>query len=502
MPARRIDFALKGGNFVAPKATDLVIFVITELFLFDLTNVSHGLRAFLALYPHIRLVPTTVVTGYQEACLFLTKLRDCFLEGKRQYNCTKTEKKLWNDFRHLYDKTQRRVLGITRDNFTSTLSALNDFHHKHPDFDICMFKTLFVTDKTNLLEQLTKFVTPSKTRVSVQAVAATLPMSTAMMTADADTIKAIRDMSTEERTAVIAGDVTTRSKLGFGEEDTEKSVPMCRGDCPNRWKVSELFEHFYTTDWKYGRQNPHFPEEVIELPWLVKPSASGDFVHLLPHLYHKCDLCKRWNGYSFYATQWQLAGGSIDAFQKKMVSILHYVLPSVGWSISHCPDQLCRFSQSGIMYPSSENAVRCPGCATFSCTHCHTHVKPGSHHECQVLTEKAKAEFDLQIAMWELQQCECGTYVNKSSDCDHITCKCGRHFCYNCGKVCSQDTIYNHIYGCAISRRRFMRVQKELIAQNPEAESDPVALYNIWKALQVDSPDVPAEEVESDDDDD
>ncbi|KAH6695548.1 hypothetical protein F5X68DRAFT_163812 [Plectosphaerella plurivora] len=39
----------------------------------------------------------------------------------------------------------------------------------------------------------------------------------------------------------------------------------------------------------------------------------------------------------------------------------------------------------------------------------------------------------------------CSTMTEKASGCDHITCPCGTHWCYQCGKACSQDDIYRHM---------------------------------------------------------
>ena len=40
----------------------------------------------------------------------------------------------------------------------------------------------------------------------------------------------------------------------------------------------------------------------------------------------------------------------------------------------------------------------------------------------------------------------CGTAVEKTSGCDHITCPCGTHWCYECRFVSDAHAIYGHIY--------------------------------------------------------
>lgn len=39
----------------------------------------------------------------------------------------------------------------------------------------------------------------------------------------------------------------------------------------------------------------------------------------------------------------------------------------------------------------------------------------------------------------------CGVMTEKVSGCDHITCKCGAHWCYVCGKKQTEETIYEHL---------------------------------------------------------
>lgn len=39
----------------------------------------------------------------------------------------------------------------------------------------------------------------------------------------------------------------------------------------------------------------------------------------------------------------------------------------------------------------------------------------------------------------------CGVATEKMGGCDHITCPCGAHWCYGCGKQFSYDSIYSHL---------------------------------------------------------
>jgi predicted nucleic-acid-binding Zn-ribbon protein len=45
-----------------------------------------------------------------------------------------------------------------------------------------------------------------------------------------------------------------------------------------------------------------------------------------------------------------------------------------------------------------------------------------------------------------LKDCpECGVVTQKSGGCNHITCNCGTHWCWHCGKKCSVENIYHHM---------------------------------------------------------
>jgi len=43
----------------------------------------------------------------------------------------------------------------------------------------------------------------------------------------------------------------------------------------------------------------------------------------------------------------------------------------------------------------------------------------------------------------------CTIDVEKNGGCNHITCICGAHWCWSCGKEFSSNTIYDHMAGCS-----------------------------------------------------
>ena len=40
---------------------------------------------------------------------------------------------------------------------------------------------------------------------------------------------------------------------------------------------------------------------------------------------------------------------------------------------------------------------------------------------------------------------KCGKHIEKNGGCDHMTCLCGTHWCWICGKEQNESTIYQHI---------------------------------------------------------
>lgn len=57
---------------------------------------------------------------------------------------------------------------------------------------------------------------------------------------------------------------------------------------------------------------------------------------------------------------------------------------------------------------------------------------------------KAKSASDLDI-----RKCpRCSENIERSGGCNHITCRCGSHWCWHCGKEFPEATIYDHMTGC------------------------------------------------------
>jgi len=81
----------------------------------------------------------------------------------------------------------------------------------------------------------------------------------------------------------------------------------------------------------------------------------------------------------------------------------------------------------------------CPECTKHYCIRCKV-----IYHENQTCEEyqigadpdKNEAAFEELVKGKEFKQCpHCTAWVEKSEGCMHMTCRCGKEFCYRCGGV-------------------------------------------------------------------
>ncbi|KAH6917635.1 ring finger protein 14 isoform 2 [Coprinopsis sp. MPI-PUGE-AT-0042] len=153
-------------------------------------------------------------------------------------------------------------------------------------------------------------------------------------------------------------------------------------------------------------------------------------------------------------------------------------------TIIHCPVAICQTPVTKPLGKDPESSWarfrQCPRCSFSFCAFCrrtwHGTVTPCvmTHSEKIVLEYLAEeegsegqqllerrygrsnirilvAKFQEELANKEwlaesTQECPgCGVHVEKSLGCNHMSCaKCGRHFCYRCGKGLSAENPYQH----------------------------------------------------------
>lgn len=46
----------------------------------------------------------------------------------------------------------------------------------------------------------------------------------------------------------------------------------------------------------------------------------------------------------------------------------------------------------------------------------------------------------------------CGVHIQKTSGCDHLTCRCGAHTCWRCGGAMPRDRPYSHFTNMRCAR--------------------------------------------------
>ena len=92
--------------------------------------------------------------------------------------------------------------------------------------------------------------------------------------------------------------------------------------------------------------------------------------------------------------------------------------------------------------------LQCPSCFSTICSACDEEAHEGMTCQERRL-HKVSAEQDRLFNEWANEhgkKCpECRRVIEKSEGCNHMTCPCGAHFCWQCGKSFSAATIYDHM---------------------------------------------------------
>jgi hypothetical protein len=97
---------------------------------------------------------------------------------------------------------------------------------------------------------------------------------------------------------------------------------------------------------------------------------------------------------------------------------------------------------------NTRKILQCPSCFSTICSACDEEAHEGMTCQERRL-HKDPAEQDRLFNVWANEhgkQCpECRRVIEKSEGCNHMTCPCGTHFCWQCGKSFSAATIYDHM---------------------------------------------------------
>ncbi|PRP81313.1 ATP dependent helicase [Planoprotostelium fungivorum] len=89
---------------------------------------------------------------------------------------------------------------------------------------------------------------------------------------------------------------------------------------------------------------------------------------------------------------------------------------------------------------------QCSRCKFVSCPKCN------QRHPTYFICDADEPKMNIVLSRCP----KCKSPVEKSDGCDHMTCRCGAHFCWRCGKQSSGQFVYNHLDQCKsnLTRRR------------------------------------------------
>lgn len=124
--------------------------------------------------------------------------------------------------------------------------------------------------------------------------------------------------------------------------------------------------------------------------------------------------------------------------------------------VARHPDELryCPTPDCGQLYrvakPSTPNDSRlftCPACLVATCTCCHGSYDGLTCAETRDLDDRGQEALQEAKLKLGIKDCpRCGTMIEKSSGCNHLTCTvCKAHICWVCMKTFAIGKIYDHM---------------------------------------------------------
>ena len=124
-----------------------------------------------------------------------------------------------------------------------------------------------------------------------------------------------------------------------------------------------------------------------------------------------------------------------SAFKKYNERILDQAI-SVQKDISWCPTADCGYA---FIFEEEDTELNCPKCYKHYCLNCRVTFHAGlSCAEYRVSTTHSSSDEQFLdfVKGKKYKQCpHCSFWVEKGHGCDHMRCRCGNHFCYQCGGI-------------------------------------------------------------------
>ena len=134
-----------------------------------------------------------------------------------------------------------------------------------------------------------------------------------------------------------------------------------------------------------------------------------------------------------------------QAFQALVEAAFRSYLSQHAHELKYCTTPDC---QQIYRHSPEIRILQCPSCFSNICSTCDEEAHEGI--TCQESRDrKNPSEQDRLFNEWAIEhgkRCpECNSVIEKSGGCNHITCRCGAHFCWKCGKTFNSNEIYQHM---------------------------------------------------------
>ncbi|KAF2497954.1 hypothetical protein BU16DRAFT_537538 [Lophium mytilinum] len=103
-------------------------------------------------------------------------------------------------------------------------------------------------------------------------------------------------------------------------------------------------------------------------------------------------------------------------------------------SRTYCGSKTCgKFIHPDNYKQDPADSALCDACNQLTCTKCATLMDSKGPHTCVI--SEAEVKFQEAVKEHKYQRCtECNFVIELTEACNHISCECGREFCYICGK--------------------------------------------------------------------
>ena len=134
-----------------------------------------------------------------------------------------------------------------------------------------------------------------------------------------------------------------------------------------------------------------------------------------------------------------------QAFQALVEAAFRSYLDEHSQELKYCTTPDC---QQIYRHSPETRILQCPSCFSSICSACDDDAHEGMTCK-ERRDQKNPSVQDRLFNKWADEHCkrcpECRSVIEKIDGCNHITCRCGAHFCWKCGKTFKSSEIYQHM---------------------------------------------------------